>query len=221
MRQLIFILTIGIMTTGCGALNNRLAEKTKMVEYYRIFDIKTTAGWPEVIDAASNGLGRNVGNASEATPIPPFSTPPDEPGRFKIVNPLEGTNLGMLAGLQGGSLGFKMATCDGAIWTANAERDISGSNNLRITACLFQYKEGYHLDTYGIFTKEEGGLKLLGRAVAHKLVGTPEQWTEKAFLDIVRNIRKMTSAEVILLEGHPKMDGTPWLDTGESVQQTP
>ena len=41
---------------GCGSLNNSLAEKTKTVEYYRIFNIETDSHRSSVITAASDGL---------------------------------------------------------------------------------------------------------------------------------------------------------------------
>jgi hypothetical protein len=210
------VLSVALVIAGCGGMNNALVEKSKTVEYYRIFDVKTNVDRQSVADAASNGLGRNVNDAKEAMPIPSFSTPPDEPGRFKLVNPFEGSKLAAFAA-SGGSIGFKIATCDGAVWTATAKREVSGSDNLSVTACLFQYKQGYHLDLYGVFSKKEGGIMQLSRSMASAMVGTPEEWTEKTFLDIVRNIRTVTGAEIALLEGQPKLEGTPWLDAEAAV----
>lgn len=205
-----------IALSGCGTTNNALVEKTKAVEYYRIFDIKTQANRYVIADAASNGLGRNVNDAQEARPIPTSSELPSTAGRFSLVNPFEGTNLAALAAA-GGQLGFKVATCDGASWTANATRTISGQSELKLTACLFPYAEGYHLDLYATFTKKEGGLMELSRQAASAMVGSPEEWTEKTFLDIARQIRKETGAQVSFLEGYPTPQGTPWMDDGEAI----
>lgn len=206
---------LALTLSGCGTTNNYLAAKTITVEYYRIFDIKTSASRMTVAKAASDGLGRNIRNAQEATPIPSGEIA-EKPGRFKLVNPFEGTKLAALAGGTG-SLGFRIATCDGASWTAQAQRQVTGVNNLNISACLFQYKEGYHLNLYAVFTKQEGGLKQISRDMANAMVGTPEEWTEKTFLDIVRAIRAKTGAETTLLEAQPEISGTPWLDSGETV----
>lgn len=188
-----------------------LTAKTKTVEYYRIFDIKTTAQLPDIISAASNGLGRNVNNADEATPIPDSNEIPDKPGRFKLVNPLAGSNLSAFAG-GAGSIGIKVATCDGARWTAKANRNTGGAGNLQLSACLYAYKGGYHLDLYAVFSKEEGGLTQVARSATYSLVGTPEQWTEKTFLDVVRMIKAKTKSDITLLEALPAISGTPWLD---------
>lgn len=201
--------------SGCGSINNALSEKTKTVEYYRIFDIKTQADRYKMAEAASDGLGRNVNDAQENTPIPTSAELPAKPGRFSLSNPFAGSKLAALAAAGGASM--KIATCDGAAWTATANREVS-SSTLKLTACLFPYTEGYHLDFYATFTKKEGGLLQLSRSAAYAMVGTPEEWTEKTFLDIVRQIKKETGADVSYLEGQPKMEGTPWLDTGEDIQ---
>jgi len=211
MKRLSFVFAAALCVSGCGTMNNYLVEKTKTVEYYRIFDIKTAENRQVVSKAASDGLGRNVGNAQEAMPIPASGDVPETASRFKIVNPFEGSKIAVLAGGPG-SLGLRMATCDGAIWTAKAVRNIQGSNRLELSACLFQYREGYHLDLYAIFTKQEGGLFQVSRDMANVVVGTPEEWTEKTFLDIVRSIYIKTDANITLLEAQPEISGTPWSD---------
>lgn len=217
MKKTALILVSVIVINGCGTTNNLLANKSKTVEYYRIFDIKTTASKQTVIDAASNGLGRNTNNIQEETPISNTTNLPDSPSRFKIINPLAGSNLGTLASMAGGNLYLKTATCDGAIWIARAKRDIANSSNLNVTLCLYQYKSGYHLNQYGVFNKQEGGLMQISRSLAYSVVGTPEAWTEKAFLDVVRNIQKVTGAKITLLEAQPKIQGTPWLDNYDKL----
>jgi hypothetical protein len=212
-------LLVGTITVGflsaCGTTNNYLTTKTKTVEYYRIYDVKTSMPRSTVAKAASNGLGRNVNNAHEATPIPSSGEVPAVAGRFKLVNPFEGSKFAALAG-GGGSIGFRVATCDGAVWTAKATRTVAGSNDLTITMCLFQYKDGYHVDQYAVFTKQEGGLMQISRDMANAMVGTPEEWTEKTLLDVMRNIRAVTGANVALLEAQPEIGGTPWLDNADA-----
>jgi len=211
-----FLSVLLLSLTACGTINNALVEKNKQFEYYRIFDIKTDANRNVVANAASKGLGKNVSSANEARPIPTSSTLPEIPGRFQVTEPFKGTAFGALAAQGGGSLGMKMATCEGAVWTANATKNVTNSFNLNLTACLFQYAQGYHLDMYAHFLKQEGGLMQLSRSMANAMVGTPEEWVEKTFLDVVREINTQTNAEISFLEGYPEIQGTPWLDSGES-----
>ncbi|ELR64808.1 hypothetical protein C942_01898 [Photobacterium marinum] len=209
-------IALSLLLSGCGSVNNVLVEKTKNVEYYRIFDIKTDADRYEIAESASDGLGRNVNDAQEARPIPTSAELPEKPGRFALENPFKGSKFAAFAS-SGGQLGVKVATCEGASWTAKANREISGSSNLNLTACLFPYNEGYHLDLYATFTKKEGGLLEISRQMSNAMVGTPEEWTEKTFLDIVRQIKAETGATITYLEGYPKLSGTPWLDEGDDI----
>ena len=59
----------------------------------------------------------------------------------------------------------------------------------------------------------------ISRDMANAMVGTPEEWTEKTFLDIIRSIRATTGAEVALLEAQPEVAGTPWLDSLDSPRK--
>lgn len=211
MRRIPVALALAGALAGCGTANNLLAPKTKTVEYYRIFDVRTAAPRAVVARAASDGLGRNVNGIQEATPIPASAAPPETPGRFQLVNPFAGTRLGALAAM-GGNLGMRMATCEDAAWTARAERRVANSNTVAITACLFPYRQGYHLDLYAVFTQQEGGLMEISRQAAYALVGTPEQWVEKTVADTVRAIETATQASVTYLEGQPEPQDLPWHD---------
>lgn len=209
-----------LMLTGCAGFNNSMAEKTKATEYYRIFDIKTDAKRQIVAKAASEGLGANTSDINENMSIPNFTTPPEQPGRFKLVDPFQGMKMGPLAMMAGGgNRSMKVATCEDAVWTANAKKTIKGSSDLTLTACLFQYQDGYHLDMYASFVKQEGGFLQVSRAMAAAMVGTPEEWTEKTFLDVVRAVQRKTAGEITFLEGYPEIEGTPWLDSGETYSK--
>lgn len=226
MKVLLLPVVVVLAVSACGSVNNALVEKNKSVEYYRIFDIKTTASRQAIAQAASDGLGRNTTGIEESMPIPASAEVPETAGRFQLVSPFKNTQIAALAGA---AAMLKMATCDGASWIAQSKRTIDGGSNkmfgtmkdsnLRLTACLFPYKEGYHLDFYASFTKTEGGIFQISRSAAHALVGTPEEWTEKTFLDIVRSIRAKTGAEITLLEAQPEIVGTPWHDSGEDFKQ--
>ena len=223
MRMLLKCIIVAVLFLSffsCSGLNQRLAKRTYTIEYYRIFDIKTNNSRYDVAKAAMDGLAKNCGSVNEEMPLPNFSTPPEKPGRFKIKNLLEGSKFAALVAAQGGSLNLKTAICPDAVWIGKAEKKDYDWYHIKLTGCLFQYKEGYHLDIYAIFTKQTGGINIsrsIGKALAGSAVGTPEQWTEKVFADTVRTIYEKTHAKIKFLEGNPPVQGTPWIDSGKDV----
>ena len=184
-------------------------------ELYHIFDFKTDAPRRDVIAAADLGLRNNTNDRTATTPIV-MGPPPAAPGRVRIVDPLSSGQLGGLAALVGAAqmAQLKQATCEGAVWVANAVRRTHRTQNLRLTLCLFPYAGGYQLDVYGVDTQQKGGSlsDRLGRAIGQKLVGDAAGWTNKTILDVVRSVRARTGAIVTYVEGQPEFTGEPWLD---------
>ena len=196
--------------SGCRTYGgDMLASRNTTVEYYRVFDIKTDAAPQVVAKAASEGINRNLKDAVVTTP--PDVQVTDLPGHFKIADPTS---------VAPGSPAEKGPTCDGAAWTAKASPRVRGGDNMNVVACLFPYKSGYHLDMYTVFTKPEGGWLYWPRRLGGTIFGTPEKFTEKTMMDLVRAIREGTNAQVALVEAKPNLAGTPWLesDKGTSAQ---
>jgi hypothetical protein len=207
MKKLLVMIVAAASITGlagCAATNHALAKRTTTAEHYRIFEIKTDATRAAVASAASAGLRRNVNVVNENSSIPTSAELPEKPGRF------EGTRIGALAAASGQTLAFKLATCESSSWMAKANRTIHGQSDLQLTVCIWPFKGGYHVDMYGTFTKEEGGLMQVSREMASAMVGTPEEWAEKTFLDVIRSIKQTSGAEVRLIEGQPEIKGSPW-----------
>jgi hypothetical protein len=207
---IIGVVASAVGLSGCAATNQVLAKRTITAEHYRIFEIKTDAGRSAISNAASAGLRRNVNAVNENSSIPTSADLPEKPGRFKLTNPFEGTRIGALAAASGQALAFKLATCEGSAWMAKANRTIRGQSDLQLTVCVWPFKGGYHIDMYGTFTKEEGGLMQVSREMASGMVGTPEEWAEKTFLDVIRSVKQTTGGEIRLIEGQPDIKGTPW-----------
>lgn len=216
------------LLAGCSSINNAATEKQKSVELYRVFDITTQADRDTVAEAASFGLGMNVSSANEHRPIVMGEKPP-KPGRFKPVDGSKqfGQAGGMvaLAMRMNNSLTnmLKTAECDGAVWTATAQRDVENAFSMSFNLCLWEYQNGFALDVYANYTKSEGGgflgIDELARQTAYAISGTPEEWAEKTVLDVVRTIKTRSSAEVRYLEGYPKINTTPWQDSGDVINE--
>lgn len=206
-----------VTLVGCGSLNAQLADRRESVEMYHIFDIKTNAAPDVLIKATADGLARNTKSVSQNRPLVMGNQIPATPGRFQIVDAsaaLKGTGLGsMLAASQApGALGLKSASCEGAVWTAKAIRDVPGSDRLDLYSCLYRYKDGYQLNVYAVFQKTSGGVLELSRQAAQALVGTPEQWVTKTIVDTVRSIQDAVKTEVVRIEGQPELGELPKVD---------
>ena len=98
-----------------------------------------------------------------------------------------------------------MAACDGAIWISNIQRDVEGSQHLRVTACLFPSATGYDLDLYMTDVHNRGGglSQMLGRAIAGRLVGSPEAWKNRLQDSVVADLTQAVGTPVIYVEGQP------------------
>jgi len=219
MKKLSFILVAsGLALAGCASTNSYLAARQTTVEMYHIFDIKTNANTATVAKAAADGLSQNTNEVTSNMPLQLGKTVSDVPGRFTLQDmtaQMRGTGMGALmqmASMQNGGVGLKVANCDGAVWTSRAQRRVSGSNNLTMYNCLYRYKDGYHLNTYAVFQKEEGGLYQVSRNVAYSMVGTPEEWVNKTIVDMVRTIEVNAKAKIAYVEGQPEIGNLPWVD---------
>lgn len=204
MKRVMMAAAVGASLAGCGtSAGDLFVARDRTVEYVRVFDIKTEAPHPAVVRAASEGISRNIRNATLATPLPETAEVLDQPGRFKLDAP--GTARG--------------PDCNGASWTAKARPDVRGGQDMHIVACLYPYKTGYHLDMYAGFTKKEGGWLEWPRRATGMVLGTPEKFAEKTMLDVVRTIRETTKAQVALVEAKPDVAGAPWLEPAPAGTQ--
>lgn len=216
MIRLLFASAAALGTLTAAPADAQSVQQTS--ELYHIFDFRTDAPKRDVIAAADAGLRNNTNDRNATTPIV-MGPPPATPARFRIVDPWATGQLGGLAALVGAAqmTQFKQVTCDGAVWVANAVRQVRRSQTLRLTLCLFPYAGGYQLDVYGVDVQQKGGglSERLGRALGKRLVGDMSGWTNKTILDVVRSVRTRTGATVAYVEGQPEFNGEPWLDERE------
>lgn len=190
-------------------------NRQRSYQAYAVIDFQTDAAKGPVIDAAERILQSYASDFQSNRPIAVQT--PEQPGRFTLSNPLAESRLGALAALGGVSTQqFMVADCEGAVWTANVQRAVSGSQQLRVQMCLFPYRneerEGYHLNLFASDTAISGGglTERFGRALANRLVGTPRDFTENMLRQTVQAIEAQTGASAVLIEGEPEIPGLAW-----------
>lgn len=114
-------------------------NRQRSYQAYAVIDFQTDAAKGPVIDAAERILQSYASDFQSNRPIAVQT--PEQPSRFTLSNPLAESRLGALAALGGVSTQqFMVADCEGAVWTANVQRAVSGSQQLRVQMCLFPYR---------------------------------------------------------------------------------
>lgn len=215
MKNKIFIAGILVSTalTGCGTANNYLAEKTVTTEYFRVYNIQTSADKNAIAKALSNGIGKDINGMQEAYPIDTSGEVPDKPAYMKLVNPLAGTALSSMLS-SAGQTGFKVASCDGAVWTARSQANYNGQDAKNFSICLFQYKNGFQVDIYGALITKSGGLMQIDRDLVNSVLGDPKQFMEKAFNDTIESVHNsIPNAQISFVRGEPAPGALPWVSS--------
>lgn len=207
-----------LLLGGSAAVPARADTSTRSRELYAIFDFATDAPKGQVIKATLDGMAMNISHSDTMTPVV-MDEPPVTPGRFRVVDLLDGNPMASMLALAPASqrMQFKRATCDGAIWIADAVREVEGMHTLRLTLCLFPRRGGVQLDAYGLEVQSRGGglSQIVGRAISNKIVGTPDAWVSKTLLDMVRSIRERTAAKVTYVDGSLDFQGEPWMQSSQ------
>lgn len=202
--------------SGCGSLNSTLADRREVVEIYHVWDIKTSAGPDQFIKATADGIASNTNSINQNRPLMRGGPLPGTPGRFEIVDgaaaiPLNG--LAAMMAMSGGStLSMRSANCNGAVWNSQAVREVTGSDYLRLTTCIYRYKSGYQINQYAIFTKVSGGMMQIAREAAQSIVGTPEEWLNKTIVDTIRSVERSIGTTATYVEGQPAIGNLPKVD---------
>lgn len=200
-KATIFCFLSSIALTGC--LSTTPTKETQVG--YAIYKIKPAEGATatEISGALVTALQKNTNSVNVSRDIPPHPLP-EQPGRFELVNPFANSNLGALAAASGNNL--RTPTCEGAIVTAQATDTSMGNygENTSFHTCLWQYKDGFHLDVYTRFTVASGSFNpaTLGATLARTVVGDTSQFIPRTLDSIVKEIES-TGANVSLVEAYP------------------
>lgn len=211
----VMVALLGSMAlAGCGSLNNALSQKTTDTEYFRVYSIRTSTPVDVIARAAANGIGKDIDGIQEAYPINTSGIVPAKPGYMKLVDPFSNSPMAAFA-TSAGSVGFKVATCAGASWTAKANKVVAGDDRESFDMCLFPYSGGYQLDIYGDLVTESGGVNLsllLARSMVSHALGSPKEFMDKAFADTLNSIHAaVPAAHIRFVRGEPTPGALPWI----------
>lgn len=191
--------SIIVLTTGCASTT----PKTETQTSYWIYDIKTSKNASDVGSAVIDALQSQMSSVNVSRNIPP-SPLPEQPGRFQMSNALGKSNLGMLMANSGVSL--ELPTCDGAIMIASSQNTgmSNWGENTTANSCLWQYKDGYHLDIIVKFTNSSGGYdaKSLAKALVNPIMGDSSQFIPTR-INNISNKLNAAGLKTTLVEKYP------------------
>lgn len=197
-----FVVTcLALALSGC-----MMTPTNETVANYAVYDMKDPQNRSpdEVGDTYLAALKTIMSDVSVTRNIPPQELP-DKPGRFELVNPLQGSSLGALAAANGASM--NVPNCAGAyIIVASDDTGMSRwGENTRYYNCLWQYKDGWHIDWYISYSKKSGGVSAdaMASALVESVMGDSRK-AMKVYRDNI--IKKMNDKGFTtqLIESYPK-----------------
>ncbi|KLV02849.1 hypothetical protein ABT56_20985 [Photobacterium aquae] len=183
---------------GCKSTSMTQTKETK--KSYVIYDIQVTDGVTptQMSSAIKRALQSNTSSVTIVEDLPPYPLPEQAP-RFQLTNPF-GKNSAMSA-LAGG---IKIPTCEGALIYAQAVDSSMSSygENTQFYTCLWQYKDGYHVDVYTQFQIESGGLDNLGQDLVRGIMGDSSQFIPRTINSIKTNLEEL-NVQTKLVTAYP------------------
>lgn len=195
------------IVAGCTLLAGCMFTPThESVSNYAIYDMKDMQNRTpdDVADIYIDTLKTIMSDVRVTRNLPP-SPLPEQPGRFKLVNPLGNSGLGALAAANGASLNIPL--CEGAyVVVASDNKGMSRwGENTRFYNCLWQYKDGWHLDWYVSFDKQSGGVSAdaMASALVQSVTGDSRKNMKTYRENIIRKLNDK-GFKTQLIESYPR-----------------
>ena len=189
-----------------GCVGNSAVKRNETKQFYQIFQFSYDNERDEIIDILDESLAYNVNDIKSERLIPDGETPAKS-GRFKLVNLFAGSPMAALAGASA-----KIVSCEGPglAYKATVTKEV-GSDVRKMTACLWKYEGGYHLDFYTAIDKAN---KSFAASIASSIVGsalwTSEEWANAKAFDAIVKIESKLGISTKLKTSYPKLKGEPW-----------
>jgi hypothetical protein len=182
-----FILAMLLATTLLGCQSTSLTRTTETRKSYVIYNIEQSDSVTptQMAKAIKTALQESTTSVRIIEDLPPYPLPEVSP-RFTLVNPFS-AKMSALAG------GIKIPTCEGSLVFASATDDSYGSSgeNTQFYTCLWQYKDGYHVDIYIQYQISHGGLDNLGKDLVREVMGDSSQFIPRTIRNIKNEINSL------------------------------
>ncbi|MDX1771369.1 MAG: hypothetical protein R3328_07575 [Planococcaceae bacterium] len=181
-KKIALPLIAALALAGC----NSLTPTTETKKSYVIYNVKTNNDVTpsQMANAIKTALQSNTSSVKIVEDLPPHPLPEQAP-RFQLVSPF-GKNSG-LAALAGN---MTIPTCNGALVYAQAADNYMSNHgeNTQFYTCLWQYKDGYHVDIYTQFDIKSGGIENLGKELVRGVMGDSSQFIPRTINNIKTNL---------------------------------
>lgn len=186
-----------LLISACASMT----PTREVTEGYRIYDVKGSSSHGALSSNLKTAMQENADSVKFSNNLPPHPLP-DKPGRFELMNPYEGTNIGKLMAAQGKSV--KVPQCENALISATSNDNFQGAENTTFFVCLMPYTQGYHMNVYYTFTKVSGGFtpKALGSQLASSVMGDSSQFIPRTIAALETAITD-TGASIAVVEAYP------------------
>lgn len=175
--------SIALLTlSGCASITPTQTTESA----YLVLDVKASAqDRNALLNDVTNAVKTHMSSARVNRGIPP-ATLPDQPTRFRLTNPLQGSAIGALAAASGASM--QVPVCDDPLLTISAA-DTGGMQYGEQTSfftCVVQYRDGFQVNVYASFSEVTGGLtpQVIGATLAKQIVGGRSQFIPRAMNEV-------------------------------------
>ncbi len=188
------------LLSGCSSVSSYFdAASEQQVGYYRIYDVKTQVPAETVIALLQETISAEA-NANYSVSPYYLKNRPNKPGRFHALGLIDERQSKMSPN-NPNFAGFIGIHCDRSGWTANAVRN----DGTYVQACLYPYKEGYHVDLFARYLKKRGTIAEVTTSVVNYAGrNTDETWAEGLFTKVTDVMKARLQTNVELVDSLPR-----------------
>jgi hypothetical protein len=192
-------MALGIALTGCAAMKPTYHTESTFV----IYDVKpATIDRNQLLKAVLDAVQKSASKLRVNRDIPPAELPAT-PGRFELQDPFANSKMGALLASQAQNI--RVPVCKNALMTVSTDNTSMAQYGEQTTLflCVLPYKEGYQIDIYSTFIRENGGMTPQGisSAIGRSLIGDSSQFIPRT-MNAVRTAAESVGAKVTVVDSY-------------------